>query len=93
MPVWLIHSSWRPAHRAALAAVRRIGDRGHIDGESTVVQRRLGGGRGLDLLLHVATLIGQLDYELCHGRALRLHTLAQPEILEESLQIKGNSTN
>jgi hypothetical protein len=53
----------------------------------------VGRGRGLDLLLHVATLIGQLDYELCHGRALRLHTLTQPEILEELLQIKGNSPN
>ena len=26
----------------------------------------LGGGRGLHLLLHAATLIGQLDDELCH---------------------------
>jgi hypothetical protein len=34
-----------------------------------------GRGRGLDLLLHVATLIGQLDDELCHGRACRLRTL------------------
>jgi hypothetical protein len=44
------------------------------------------------LLLHVATLIGQLDDEICHGRACRLHTQdAQPGILDGMLQIKGNS--
>jgi hypothetical protein len=54
----------------------------------------VGGGRGLDLLLHVATLIGQLDYELCHGLRLPDRSIQkQPGILEESLQIKGNSLN
>ena len=51
----------------------------------------LGCGRGLDLLLHVATLIGQLDDELCHGRLTGCTRQAQPEILEELLQTKGNS--
>lgn len=54
----------------------------------------VGGGRGLDLLLHVATLIGQLDYELCHGLRLSGRKIQkQPGILEELLQIKGNSLN
>ena len=54
----------------------------------------VGGGRGLNLLLHVATLIGQLDYELCHGLRLPGRTIQkQPGIFERLLQIKGNSLN
>ena len=38
-----------------------------VAGMDEAVAQFLGGGRGLHLLLHAPTLIGQLDDELCHG--------------------------
>ena len=51
----------------------------------------VGRGRGLHLLLYVATFIGQLDDELCHGRSRRFRASAAGKLLKELLLLKVNS--